>query len=432
MKQVLLFAAKLGYQTRSFEEAAGKLGVRLRYVTDRCHRLDDPWNDSAIPVDFAVPEAAAAAAIAAVRAGEAVQAILAVGDTPAVVAAYAARGLALPGNHPASVEACRNKLRTREVFQKAGLRVPKFRSAPLHPVADPAFLGISFPCVLKPLSLSASQGVIRADNRDEFMAAAQRIRRLLDSPEVRSKNAAPQNEMLVEEYIEGREFAVEGLLTDGKLRILAIFDKPDPLRGPFFEETIYVTPSRLSSSAQHAITQCAEDATRALGLSHGPIHAEFRVNEGGVWPLEVAARPIGGFCGRALRFESPSRTGTGRLLSLEELLLRDALQMAGADAIRESAASAVMMIPVPASGVYEGAEGESRARQSAGIWDLQITARVGDTVAAWPDGSSYLGFLFARAELPEDAEAALREAHGSLRFRFKPRLPVAHPVTGAM
>src|SRR6266851_1584353 len=289
-KRLLLFTAKLGYQTRSFEDVAHKLGVQLVYVTDRCHQLEDPWGDQAVPVHFETPEVAAYTVMEALR-GQDVSGILALGDRPAAAAANAARGLGVRYNHPAAVEACRSKLRMKEVFRDAGLSVPWFRNLPIDPAPEPVLLGISYPCVLKPLSLSASQGVVRANNREEFVAAAVRIRRLLKSPEI-----------LVEGYIPGREVAIEGLLTDGALSILAIFDKPDPLEGPYFEETIYVTPSRLPESGQHAIEKCARDAARALGLSNGPIHAEFRVNDDGVWPLEVAPRPIGGLCARALRF----------------------------------------------------------------------------------------------------------------------------------
>src|SRR5712664_2415088 len=299
-KRLLLFTGKLGYQTRSFEEAALKLGVQLVYVTDRCHQLEDPWGDRAIAVHFESPEVAAYTVMESLR-GQDVDGILALGDRPAVAAAYAARGLGISYNHPAAVEACRNKLRMREIFRDAGLRVPWFRNISINPPPEPALLGISYPCVLKPLSLSASQGVVRANNREEFLAAAARIRRLLKSPEILATREAHLDHLLVEGYIPGREVAVEGLLTDGTLSILAIFDKPDPLEGPYFEETIYVTPSRLPESVQHAIEKCARDAARALGLSHGPIHAEFRVNEDGVWPLEVAPRPIGGLCARALR-----------------------------------------------------------------------------------------------------------------------------------
>jgi len=426
-KRLLLFTAKLGYQTRSFEEAALKLGVQLVYVTDRCHQLEDPWGDRAIAVHFESPEVAAYTVIEAMR-GQNIDGILALGDRPAAAAAYAARGLGIRYNHPAAAEACRSKLRMREVFRDAGLRVPWFRDLPISPTPEPALLGIQFPCVLKPLSLSASQGVVRANHREEFLAAAVRLRRLLESPEIRSIREPYLDRMLVEGYIPGREVAVEGLLTDGRLRVLAIFDKPDPLEGPYFEETIYVTPSRLSEAEQRAVEQRAGDAARALGLSHGPIHAEFRIHDDGIWPLEVAPRPIGGLCARALRFVF----GTEETIGLEELLLRHALELPGANAPRESPASGVMMIPVPKSGMLEAVAGEDSARAVPGVSDLLITARLHDYIAAWPEGSSYLGFLFARGATPAEVEQAIRTAHEKLAFTITPRLPVEHPAARRM
>ena len=427
-KRLLLFTAKLGYQTRSFEDAARKLGVQLVYVTDRCHQLEDPWGDQAIAVHFESPEAAAYTVMEAFR-GQDVAGILALGDRPAAAAAYAARGLGVQYNHPAAVEACRSKLRMKEVFRDAGLRVPWFRGLPIDPTPEPVLLGISYPCVLKPLSRSASQGVVRANNREEFLMAAARVRRLLKSPEILATREPNLDQMLVEGYIPGREVAVEGLLTDGDLGVLAIFDKLDPLEGPYFEETIYVTPSRLPESVQHAIEECARDSVRALGLSHGPVHAEFRINEDGVWPLEVAPRPIGGLCARSLRF---SFEGESEPIGLEELLLRHALELPGWNSPRERIASGVMMIPVPKSGVLEAVSGEDVARSIQGITELTITARLHDAIAAWPEGSSYLGFLFARGDTPEKVEQSLREAHEKLSFTITPRLPVEHPATRRM
>jgi biotin carboxylase len=424
-KRLLLFTAKLGYQTRSFEEAALKLGVQLIYVTDRCHQLEDPWGDRAISVHFENPEAAAFAVMESLQ-GQNVDGVLALGDRPAVAAAYAARGLGISYNHPAAVEACRSKLRMRETLRDAGLRVPWFRSLPIHPAPEPSLLGISYPCVLKPLSLSASQGVVRANNRDEFLAAAARVRRLQESPEIRSTREPNLDQMLVEGYIPGREVAVEGLMSDGVLRVLAIFDKPDPLEGPYFEETIYVTPSRLSDTEQRAIEKCAHDAARTLGLSRGPVHAEFRINEQGIWPIEIAPRPIGGLCARALRFSSNTETEP---IGLEELLLRHALEFPETDAKREDLASGVMMIPVPKSGVLDAVTGQEAARSVPGITDLLITARLHDYIAAWPEGSSYLGFLFARGNSPAEVEQAIRKAHEKLAFAITPRLPVEHPAT---
>ena len=426
-QRLLLFASKLGYQTRSFDHGVRKLGAELTLVTDRCHQLEDPWGDRAIPVHFEAPESAAYSVMEALRERrENIDGILALGDQPAVAAAYVARGLGMPYNHPLAVEACRSKLRTREIFRDAGLRVPWFRSITLQLTPEPALLGVSFPCVLKPLSLSASQGVVRANNGQEFVAAVERIRGLLASPSILASREARLDQLIVEGYIPGREVAVEGLLTEGRLSVLAIFDKPDPLEGPFFEETIYVTPSRLPECTQRAVQHCAVDAVRALGLSHGPVHAEFRINDYGVWPLEIAPRPIGGLCAQALQFRSAEVEET---IGLEELLLRHALGFPVEQWQRETLASGVMMIPVPQSGVLEKVEGEDAARETPGITGLEITARLHDYIAAWPEGSSYLGFLFAQAGTPEDVERALRLAHGKLKFAFAPRLPVEHPAT---
>src|SRR6266581_379023 len=399
-KRLLLFTAKMGYQTRSFEDAARKLDVQLVYVTDRCHQLEDPWGDQAIAVHFESPETAAYAVMEALR-GQEVAGILALGDRPAAAAAYTARGLGVQYNHPAAVEACRSKLRMKQVFRDAGLSVPWFRNLPADPTPEPVLLGISYPCVLKPLSLSASQGVVQANNREEFLAAAARVRRLLKSPEILANREPNLDQVLVEGYIPGKEVAVEGLLTDGTLRVLAIFDKPDPLEGPYFEETIYVTPSRLPEATQIDIEKCANDAVRAMGLTHGPIHTEFRINDEEVWPLEIAPRPIGGLCARALRFCPNDMHGE---VGLEELLLRHALNLPGSDAPRETEASGVMMIPVPQSGVLESVSGVESARATHRITEMIITARLQDYIAAWPEGSSYLGFLFAKGNLPEEVE----------------------------
>jgi len=453
-KTVALFASKLGYQTRSFESAARKLGVQLAYVTDRCHELSDPWGDHAIAARFASPEEAAATAMQSLRNGP-LDGILALGDAPALAAAYAARGLGLRANHPAAVEACLNKFRMREVFRDAGLfDAPTqlwFRRIPLSPEPESALLGIQFPCVLKPLSLSASQGVMRANSREEFRQAARRLARLLDRPDLQMKSASSVREALVEEYIPGAEVALEGILIDGELKLLAIFDKPDPLEGPYFEETIYVTPSRLALQQQSAIHLCAIAAIRALGLTDGPFHAEFRINEHGVWPIEVAPRPIGGMCAASLAFippqlpiannsqrnsDSPAASSSASdakldaSISLEELILRHAIGEDISTWRREPTASAVMMIPVPASGLLEQVAGIEESKRVPHVTDVQITARLRDSIVDWPEGSSYLGFIFAKAERPADAEQALREAHSNLHFQIHPTLPVEHPITG--
>jgi len=336
--------------------------------------------------------------------------VIAVGDAPAVMAAEAAAMLGIPFHPPAAARACHDKNLARRLFQTAGLPVPEFFREPLDSAPEVAAERAPYPCVLKPLGLSASRGVIRANDAHEFVAAFRRIQAMLGHGE---------ESLQVEAYIPGREFAVEGILTRGAVRILAIFDKPDPLEGPFFEETLYVTPSRESLAAQQQMRDAVGAAVRALGLYHGPFHAELRMNESGVWMLEAAARPIGGLCARALRFSDG--------IPLEELLLRHAIGEDVSALQLTDAASGVMMIPIPRGGVYEDAAGLDDARAVAGVDDVIITAKVGQTLVPLPEGASYLGFIFARGEDPASVERALREAHGRLRFQIATALPAFRP-----
>lgn len=419
-QRLLILASKLGYQTRGFAEAAEKLGVEVVFGTDRCHQLDDPWSDGAVALHFESPQEAVAQAVIHLH-HELPNAVLALGDRATETAAYVAAALQLPGNAPEAVQKCRDKFRQRETLRAADVPVPDFFAFGLGENLVSVLPRVKFPCVVKPLSLAASQGVIRVNDALEFAAGVRRIRDLLKSPEVQVTRERTLDRLLVESYIPGREFALEGLLNGGQLRVLAIFDKPDALEGPFFEETIYVTPSRLAEREQAALIACAERTVRALGLTEGPLHAEFRVNEHGPWVLEAAPRPIGGLCARALRF-GPAK------ISLEELLVRHALRLGRSDLPREEAAAGVMMIPVPRSGIFERVEGVEEAEKVPGVDEIRITARLRDYVAAWPEGSSYLGFIFARAESPQAAEGALRAAHAKLHFVFSPRLPVEHPL----
>jgi biotin carboxylase len=420
--RLLLLASKLGYQTRGFAEAARRLGVEVVFGSDRCHQLEDPWSDGAVPLHFEDPGRAAADLVAALH-KRPVRGILALGDRPTETAALAAESLGVRYNSPDSVANCRSKLRQREVLQAAGARVPQFFSFALQEPRAAVLPRVHFPCVVKPLRLAASQGVIRANHPAEFAAAVERIARLLSSAEIVATREPELDRLLVERYILGEEVALEGLLDHGELRILALFDKPDPLVGPFFEETIYVTPSRLPAAHQAAIADCARQAGAALGLTEGPVHAEYRQNDAGPWVLEIAPRPIGGMCARSLRF-GPER------IPLEELLVRHVMGRPGADLPREPEASGVMMIPVPATGVLERVDGIQQAAAIPGVDAVEITARLHDAIAGWPEGSSYLGFIFARGETPAEVEAELRRAHAELRFTIAPRLPVAHPVTG--
>lgn len=407
MPRILLVAATTGYQTRSFAAAAKRLGIDVTLATDRCHILEDPWGDNAVPIRFEEPERAAR-----LLSESSFEGIVAVADRPTLIASMTAQRLGLPWHPPDAVAVCRDKHRMRERFRAAGMPVHDYFRAPLD--SDPRRIAdrLGFPCVLKPLRLSASRGVIRANDPDEFVKAFERIRRLLEHEGKNEKNDAVQ----AERFIEGREFAIEGLMTRGELQVLAIFDKPDPLDGPFFEETIYVTPSRESRDAQCAMVDAARDAVRAIGLWHGPIHAEMRVNDQGIYMLEVAARPIGGLCARALRF------GEGR--TLEEMVLLHAIGRTPETLTLAPPASGVMMIPVPRAGILEAVSGIDEARQVDGVDDVVITAKIGQKLIPLPEGASYTGFIFASGAEPGGVEEALRAAHARLGFRVLDSLEV--------
>jgi formate-dependent phosphoribosylglycinamide formyltransferase (GAR transformylase) len=402
MKRVLLVAATTGYQVREFAEAARALDVELVLATDRCHILENPWGDNAEPVRFEDPEPG----IDALAGRGPFHGILAVGDQPACVAAQAAERLGLRFHPAEAARAASNKLLAREHFRAAGMPVPEFRRLSLVEARSGASVaGVRFPCVLKPLDSSASRGVIRANSREEFVQAAARIARM------------QEGDLIVEDYIPGREFALEGVVAAGKLQTLAIFDKPDPLEGPYFEETIYLTPSGEPQQTQQQIRETAQAAVKALGLTDGPVHAEMRVNGQGTWILEAAARPIGGLCARVLRFETPHCT-------LEELLLRHALGGDVSSATLAAGSHGVMMIPIPRAGVYRGVQGLEDARRVPGVEDIVITAKEGHEMFPLPEGSAYLGFLFFRGPSNDTVLDGLGEAHRYLRFIFSTPLPV--------
>ena len=405
MKRILLFAATAGYQTRVYAEAGERLGMEVLLATDRCHVLDDPWGDRAIPIRFEEPERSMAAL--ADRVGK-IDGIVAVGDRPAYVAAVAAHSLGVMYNSPESVAASRNKFLARQCFERAGLRLPSYERIALEESPRRAAI---YPCVLKPLGLSGSRGVIRANDDAEFAAAFERIRKILSLPEITRLREEQDHFIQVESFIEGREFALEGIITNGRLRTLAIFDKPDPLDGPFFEETIYTTPSRESAAVQEQLVATAQRAVHALDLTHGPVHIELRYNNSGAWILEVAARPIGGLCSKVLKNE-------------EEIVLRHAVGEDVSGIAIDSTPAGVMMIPIRSGGIYQGCDGEEAARTVEGIEDVIITAKEGQRMIPLPEGSSYLGFLFARAATPALAEYALRAAHSKLRFHFAATLSV--------
>jgi biotin carboxylase len=398
------------YRTTAFVAAARRLAVDLTVASELPSTFQQAQPERLLTLDFSAPERAATQA-QAFAARFPIHGVVAVDDDTAVVAAAIAAALGLRGNSVAAALAARDKHRQRELLARAGVPVPSFA---LHnSAADPAQLaaGVRYPSVLKPLRLSASRGVIRADDPPGFVVAWRRLQTILTEPEV-ARCGAWTRQLLVEDFVPGPELALEGLVSGGRLDVLALFDKPDRLDGPFFEETLYVTPSRLPAEPQRAVAACAQAAVAALGIVDGPVHAELRYNAGGPWLIELAARPIGGRCSAALRF------GDG--VTLEEVILRHALGLALPPLDRERRASGVMMIPVPGAGVLQDVRGLEQARAVPLVEDVVITAPRGQPLVPWPEGSRYPGFIFARGETAEAVEGALRAAHARLQFLLGP------------
>jgi biotin carboxylase len=410
---MLLFSSQ-SYRVDAFVAAATNVGVELVLATD----LPAPFKRLGPPVigaDFTGPEAAASKLADAAK-GAGISGLIPTNETTAVIAALAAERLGLPHNSAEAVHRTRDKRQMRERLMASGVPSPTFRVVEPHEQARDVLPDVRFPAVVKPSMLTGSQGVIRVDDAVALEHALHRVRAILASHGGPARDDAAFHRILVEAYLPGAEVSLEGLMTEGRLDPIAIFDKPDPLTGPFFEETIYVTPSRLPCAQQRELVRVAERAANALGLTHGPVHVELRTTpEGGSFIVELAARSIGGLCSRVFAFVAGS---------LEELLLAHACGLSRVRVKGSHGAAGVMMIPIPRSGVLRGVTGLDEARAIAGIESVKIGLQSGESIRALPEGDKYLGFIFARGESPDEVEAALRTAHAALSFELSPLLEI--------
>jgi biotin carboxylase len=412
MKRVLLLLPTTGYRNSDFLAAAKKLSVEIVAAANYCHQLAPSWGLSPImALHFDRPEQAADTLLREINATP--DAVLAVDDSGVELAALLSERLGLPANSAQAVRRVRDKLAFRRLLQEREFLCPEFHHLPSGEDPRKLLPELQFPAVVKARRLSGSRGVIRADDPEALMRAVNWVRAI----QTRADRDAQELGLIIEDFIPGREYALEGSLQRGELTTLALFDKPDPLDGPYFEETLYITPSRLPEALQDRIHQEVARACRAAELMTGPVHAEVRVNDQGIWILEVAARSIGGLCGRVLNHLLG--------MSLEELILRQAvaesvppLRVAG-----EGGAAGVMMIPIPRRGIYRGLEGLAAAQSVRGVTGVAITVEPGQIIAPPPDGASYHGFIFSRAASPADAETALRIAHRRLHFDIRPEYP---------
>lgn len=404
---ILIIAPHGSYRTFPFIEAARELGLHSLIASEGRHSIVSAYSQG-IHVDFSDPDSAFDEIVNAIV-GRTICGVIATDDSTTELAARISRYLSLPHNDPNAVKITQRKDLARDVLQAKRVPKPSHRRIDTQQVLDSQLRDLNFPVVVKPVSLSASRGVIRANDPTELRHAIERVCRLLGT--ITDLDADSRRYLLIEEFVYGQEVAVEAMLYNGKLDILTVFDKPDPLDGPYFEETLYVTPSRHAASTLARLTQVIQQACDAYGLTEGPIHAECRINDLGVFVLEVAARTIGGMCGRLLQF------GTGH--SLEQLVVSHAMGRRVSTCATHGAAG-VLMIPIPKAGLLKRVEGLLAAQQVRGISEVNIQIREGHELVPLPEGASYLGFVFASGETVQQVEDALREAHTKLHFVIAP------------
>jgi biotin carboxylase len=418
--RVLLLTTTRSYRNTAFLSAAERIGIQIVQAIDLPEKLSQIW-DAGFSVDFRAIEDSVAR-ITAFHQDQPLKAVLPVDDSGSLLAAAAGEVLGLPHNSSRAARATRDKLTFRQYLAGHGLNSPRFREYWTGETLTPLIAEVGFPCVVKPRTLNGSRGVIRADNLKELEAAIKRTAKLVRSIQGRPPETAVS--ILIEEYIPGEEVAVEGIIDNGRLEVLALFDKPDPLEGPFFEETIYVTPSRLSIEKQHKIIDTITEAAQVIGLKTGPIHAELRLNDQGPWIVEIAGRSIGGLCSQVLKFGASS--------SLEEIILKQACGLDYGDLVPSKEARGVMMIPIPGAGLLRDIEGMDQAKKTPHIEGIEITLPLHNTVTPLPEGDGYLGFIFSRGDSPESVEKALRQAHRALTFRIDPLLPVLKGINSPL
>ena len=410
--QLVLLLPKDSYRNEDFLTAASRLGVDVIQAKNQCHQLADYWGlEQMLALPFDDPPRAAR--MVREQLGDALPvAVLGVDDQGAEVAAAINQILGLSANTPEAVAQLRDKYRFRKLQMECRLPAPQVVPFAGDEDVSAMKLPFGFPCVVKPSRLSGSRGVIRVDMSDQFVDAVDRVKTILRH----EASVAESSSVLVEQYLPGSEHALEGLMVGGRLRVLALFDKPDPMEGPYFEETIYVCPSGLRAEVQSSFEQQVETVCRHAGVLEGPVHAEARIDGATVTLLEVAPRSIGGLCARMLRHTLG--------MTLEEVILHHAIGQSIDPAPASTGATGVMMLPVEAGGVFDRVTGLDAARAVPGVESIEITARKGDRVQPLPEASTYLGFIFASANTPDEVTATLRQADATLGVVINPLLGV--------
>ncbi|GMT40342.1 MAG: phosphoribosylglycinamide synthetase [bacterium] len=415
-RRVLLVSPPESYRIQPYVRAAISLGIDVNLASQGEWAISSP-HSAGIDVPLQDHRAALTTLVELFKQRQ-YDAVIGTDDSTLELAAKLAKKIGLQQNPPTAVRLARRKDLSRQCLHQAGIQVPAFSVVEVseHQLPDKPHFG--FPCVIKPLALSGSRGVIRANSYEGLNQGIQRSLKIISE----QTDLYEKTHLLLEQFIPGREFAIEGILSDGQLDVLAVFDKPDPMEGPYFEETYYISPARVTLNEKQILVETAQNACRAFGLVTGPVHAECRLNKQGAWLIELAARTIGGLCSRLLSF------GTG--YSLEQLVLANAIGLELPLELNDGAAG-VLMLPTEEAGILRRVEGVMKAEKVPYIDDIEISLREGYHVFPLPEGMSYLGFIFSTAPDSDKVEQALRDAHALLNPVIAPFWPVSVGKKGA-
>lgn len=344
-------------------------------------------------------------------------AVLGYEEDATLTVAHIAAALGLPAHPVAAAEAALDKPMMKQRFAAAGIPAADFIVAADEDEAVAWAEAGGYPVVVKPCRGSASQGVIRANDEHTLRQAYRRLRRIIRDHEL-DNGGRPPSAHLVERYLPGSELSCELLLQYGAPEVITEFGKPLPLTGPYFEESIYLTPPALGAALRREVHELSMAAAKALGFYHGPAHCEIRLTPDGPKVLEIAGRLLGGACAGSFR----DRLGE----DLDALLLRSALGEritlpAPAD---DAPTVGALMIPVPGEGRVVAVRGDDGARRVPGVRDVSLQTEPGEIVVPFPEQACYaVGFVSASGPDEAAVVGSLGQAAAQISLELTPLRP---------
>ena len=370
MKKLLLVIPENSYKSNDFVVAAEKLGIDFLIITDS-EQVSSKFSDTVIINKFD-----AELNKNNLKKLKDVTHVLPVDHSALKFSGYLVDLLEVKGNKLESINLSMNKYESRKIFNS--LLDIKVNNEIIKNIDDVnTFINKNGTSVLKPIYGTASKSVLKINNVEKNK---EQIEKLMQD--------CFDQDLVIEEYIDGKEYALEGTIINSELKKIVIFDKPVEYKHPYFEESIYITPSELSSEAEKRVVSIVDKACKKIGLEDGPVHVEFKINENQIFIIEINPRMIGGLCSRCLSF------GLFKV-SLEEIILHAFMNNELKNIELLNNYVGVLMIPTPKSGKFISINKEE-LEKIPNISNVEITVPEGSDLLEPPYGDKYLGFAFSQ------------------------------------